>query len=303
MTATKTDVTATNGTIELAGSIWLPDAREPAALVLMVPGSGPSDRDNDVFFPPIREALLGAGAAVASFDKRGVGGSGGDWLAAGIRDQADDLVASLAVVRAAVPGVPVGLFGHSQGGWVVLEAAADAGADFLITSSGPSVTPRVQEEYSTRDSLGRLSLDEAEKDAIMASYGELFDRAGEAYDSVAEWMAAPERAPHFAALQSVGAFVPDGPELWDFAGLIIDHDPASALSALRVPLLAVLGAADNVVPVEASAEGFRRAVRPELLTLRVLDGGDHRLQDPETEVLVPDYLPTLVDFVGTIPRR
>jgi hypothetical protein len=32
----------------------------------MHPGSGPSDRHNDVFFPPIREHLLGAGIAVSS---------------------------------------------------------------------------------------------------------------------------------------------------------------------------------------------------------------------------------------------
>ena len=298
----RTEVTATNCAIELAGSIWTPDAREPAALILMYPGSGPSDRDNDVFFPPIREALLGAGAAVASFDKRGVGGSGGDWLEAGIREQADDLGAFLAVARAAVPGVPVGLYGHSQGGWVVLEAAAETAADFVITSSGPSVTPRVQEEYSARDSLARLNLDEAEAAAIMASYGALFDKAGEDYDSVAGWMAEPERAAHFDALRSVGAFVPDGPALWSFAGLIIDYDPAAALAALDVPLLAVLGAADNVVPVEASVEGYRRTVQPELLTLRVLDRGDHRLQYPDSEELVPDYLPTLVEFVTAIPR-
>jgi hypothetical protein len=41
----------------------------------MHPGSGPSDRDNDVLFPPIRDALLAAGIAVCSFDKRGAGES------------------------------------------------------------------------------------------------------------------------------------------------------------------------------------------------------------------------------------
>ena len=61
----------------------------------MHPGSGPSDRDNDVFFPPIREHLLDAGVAVCSFDKRGVGGSTGRWEEAGIVEQADDLLACL----------------------------------------------------------------------------------------------------------------------------------------------------------------------------------------------------------------
>lgn len=293
-----TDVSASNGEVTLAGSVWTPDSRPPRALVLMYPGSGPSDRDNDVFFPPIREAFLREGFAVASFDKRGVGGSGGDWLTASMGDQAGDVVAFLTVARGLVPGVPVGLYGHSQGGWVVLEAVAAGHPDFVITSSGPSVSPRVQEEYSTRASLaGRDDADE-----VLASFGELFDRVGRPWDEVAVWMAEPERAPHFATLASVGAFVPDGPELWHFAGLIIEHDPAAALSALTVPLLAVLGSVDNVVPVEASAEGFRRHVRPELLTLRIVEGGDHRIQDPETHELIPEYLPLLTGFVAEVTR-
>ena len=108
----------------MAGTLWLPEGNADATL-LMHPGSGPSDRDNDVYFPPIRESLLDAGIAVCSFDKRGVGGSSGRWQDAGIIEQADDLSACLKVLLgdAAVPK-PVGLFGHSQGGWVVLEAAA-----------------------------------------------------------------------------------------------------------------------------------------------------------------------------------
>src|SRR5947207_18464 len=88
----------------------------------MHPGSGPSDRDNDVLFPPIREHLLRAGIAVCSFDKRGVGGSAGSWLEAGLYEQAGDLIAALAVFESeSRRGLPLGLFGHSQGGWVVVE--------------------------------------------------------------------------------------------------------------------------------------------------------------------------------------
>ena len=88
-------LTVARGPVTLAGSLWLPQAA-PLATVLMWPGSGPSDRDNDVFFPPIREHLLGGGLAVASFDKRGVGGSTGDWRDAGIEEQADDARAIVA---------------------------------------------------------------------------------------------------------------------------------------------------------------------------------------------------------------
>ena len=264
----------------------------------MYPGSGPSDRHNDVFFPAIRAAFLEAGAAVASFDKRGVGSSTGSWLEASIPDQAGDLAAFLAESRRLVPDVPVGLYGHSQGGWVVLEATEATSPDFVITSSGPSVTPRVQEEFSTGASIDTLGLDTAHATALLASYRELFGRlsAGDSWEEVSEWMR--PRADGFDSLAEAGAFIPDGPELWGYAGLIVDHDPAPALTALTVPLLAVLGGADNVVPVAACVDGYRRTVRPDLLTLRVIDGGDHRIQDPETEELRAEYLPTLISFVA-----
>jgi len=88
------------------------------------PGSGPSDGDNDVFFSPIRTHLLGAGIAVSSFDKRGVGESTGRWQEAGIVEQADDLLAAVAALETVRDfDAPIGIFGHGQGGWVVLEAA------------------------------------------------------------------------------------------------------------------------------------------------------------------------------------
>ena len=83
---------------------------------------GPSDRDNDVYFPAIRAGLLDHGIAVASFDKRGVGESVGDWRDTGPAEQAADVAAQLACLRAeGVDPARLGLFGHSQGGWVVLE--------------------------------------------------------------------------------------------------------------------------------------------------------------------------------------
>src|SRR5438874_1556649 len=96
------EVEADSGGVRLAGTLWGP-AGDAVAGVLMHPGSGPSDRDNDVLFLPIREHLLRAGIAVGSFDKRGVGGSTGRWQDAGIVEQADDLLAALAVFESNSP--------------------------------------------------------------------------------------------------------------------------------------------------------------------------------------------------------
>jgi pimeloyl-ACP methyl ester carboxylesterase len=281
---------AVNDGVGLAGSLWRPSAAQ--ALILMHPGSGPSDRDNDVLFPPIRAALLGAGAAVCSFDKRGVGESSGSWLGADIATQAGDLEAGLAVARAAVPGVPVGLFGHSQGGWVVLAAAAAVRPDFVITNSGPAVTPREQETYSTGCRLRRLGWDDAALRSGLDTFAAVLDSLAGPY--AREWPRLRDR-PILAELIDAGVFIPDNEQLWSFTAGILDYDPRPALERLDVPLLALLGADDDIVPVQRSAEVFRSAVRRDLLDLRIVPGGDHRFQAGDE--FVPGYLDAITGFV------
>lgn len=91
---TQRDLWVQSGSCRLAGTLSSP-AGASIATLLMHPGSGPSNRDNDVYFPEICAHLLQAGIAVASFDKRGVGASSGDWRDAGIAEQADDVTAAL----------------------------------------------------------------------------------------------------------------------------------------------------------------------------------------------------------------
>jgi pimeloyl-ACP methyl ester carboxylesterase len=168
------ELVARNGDVSLAGSLWLPETAAHATL-LMHPGSGPSDRDNDVYFPPIREHLIREGIAVCSFDKRGVGGSSGRWQDAGISEQADDLLACLeALLEGAAAPQPIGLFGHSQGGWVVAEAAGrQPPIGFVVANSGPGVTPAEQERYSHRSYLRAHGLAGAALEAELGRYDNL----------------------------------------------------------------------------------------------------------------------------------
>lgn len=288
---------------DLAGSIWLPDRELEAPLVVMHPGSGPSDRDNDTLFPPIRERFLAAGWAVASFDKRGVGGSTGAWTDADIVGQAQDAVACVAACRDAIGASSAGLFGHSQGGWVVLEAAArGAAVGFVIANSGPGVSPREQEMFATRQGLQGRSA--ADVDAALAAMTELFDLAagGTPWPQVEAWMADPARAVAMRTLADIGAFVPADAALWGLTAALIDHDPRAAMRLLTVPILTVFGANDTAVPVEASVDAYRRHVRSDLLTVAVLEG-DHRLETPDGTGFAPGYLSLLADYVGGRSRQ
>jgi pimeloyl-ACP methyl ester carboxylesterase len=288
--------------LDLAGSLWLPDG--PAvALVVMHPGSGPSDRDNDVLFPPIRAALLARRIAVASFDKRGVGGSEGSWLEAGVGDQADDLLAGVAAARAHVDGIPLGVFGHSQGGWVVLEAvrrADSSGLAFAVTSSGPAVPMGVQERYATHRASGRLGVPQDDAARIDAATDGMFALAerGATYEELLAWADDPALADDIALVtRTFGDALPPRPA-WDLAVRLAAFDPKPALRAVRLPLLAVFGADDEVVPVDVSAVALHEAVDPEWLTVAVLPGGGHRMSPPGDTAFVDGYPSVVVDFVA-----
>jgi hypothetical protein len=286
----------TDGEPALAGTLHLPDER-PRAAVLMVPGSGPSDRDNDSYFPTIRAGLLARSIAAASFDKRGVGGSAGDWRDTAPPEQARDITAQLAALRTSpeLAGVAVGLFGHSQGGWVVLEvAAADPTIPFVVTNSGPGVTWAAQGRYATRV--------EAQNEDASA---ESIERTLDAYDRVVALVrdgATLETVKAAVAEAGMAGAEPADPEELELVRRWQDHDPRPALERMACPILAIFGGADQLVPVEASAAVFRAAgARPgRRVDIVVLPGASHRLLVGEPPALHPSYLTTLTDWIVDI---
>src|SRR5207249_1775364 len=102
--------------------------RRPA--VLLVGGSGPTDRDELTFGIPIfgqlADAIADAGFIVLRYDKRGVGMSGGRDEAATLADYADDVRAAIKLLseRKDVDPRRIAVVGHSEGGIVAMLAAA-----------------------------------------------------------------------------------------------------------------------------------------------------------------------------------
>ncbi len=137
------------GEPRLAGTLTLPEAAGPVPAVLLAPGSGPLDRDSNhrrARFGVTRDlahALADAGLASLRYDKRGVGGSPGDWRRAGFSDNVDDLVRArdALAARPEVDGDRVVLAGHSEGALLAAAAAARgvpvAGVVLLAGSATP----------------------------------------------------------------------------------------------------------------------------------------------------------------------
>jgi uncharacterized protein len=127
------DLTFANGPVTLVGTLTLPDGPGPHPLVVMIHGSGPLDRDENMpgqalnIFNALAASLAEAGYAAFRYDKRGCGASTGDYLTHGFADLIGDAAAVVAGLRA-MPGFgPVHLLGHSEGTVLAPQVAAQSG--------------------------------------------------------------------------------------------------------------------------------------------------------------------------------
>ncbi|WP_238011621.1 alpha/beta fold hydrolase [Dactylosporangium sp. AC04546] len=300
------DVSFSSGDVTLAGTLWLPAGSGPHPGVVMVGGSGPTDRDNDVLFPPIRAHLLSAGFAVLSYDKRGVGGSSGNWLTSSYGDLAADAAAAVRLLRSQpqVDTAAVGLFGHSEGGWVVLRAAAQiADLAYVVTNSGPGVSLARQDRWATANALRADGATPSEIAACEATHDQIMRWAGQGV-AFAEMKDVLDADPAYQRIIACGPALTE--DSWEFVKLVHNHDPSADLIRLRCPHLALFGAAETVVPVAASVTAFATAAcnRPDPgpITMEIFPDADHRIRIGDD--FAPGYLATLTRWLSAAqPNR
>src|SRR5690606_21380975 len=123
----------------LHGELVMPaDGVAPRAVVVLQYGGG---RDSAVYNNWVQYLLAVHGIAAFVYDKPGTGRSEGEFNAH-VGMLSDDLVAAVRAVRArpGLDGVPLGLMGESQGGWVAPLAATKTPVDFIVVSYGLAVS-------------------------------------------------------------------------------------------------------------------------------------------------------------------
>jgi fermentation-respiration switch protein FrsA (DUF1100 family) len=132
--------------ITLAGTLTLPEGKGPFPAVVLLTGSGPQNRDEELFghkpFLVLADHLTRSGIAVLRFDDRGVGGSTGSFSEANTADFAGDALAGVNFLesRTEIDKKRTGLIGHSEGGMVAPLAAAGSGkVDFIILLAAPGI--------------------------------------------------------------------------------------------------------------------------------------------------------------------
>lgn len=278
------------GTIR--GTLWVPPGADRRPVVLIVAGSGPTDRDgnqprlsNDSL-KQLAAALASQGVASLRYDKRGVGAS----RAAGREEKdlrfehyVEDAAAWLAWLKADPRFSLVGAIGHSEGAHIGALAAARSGVGAYVSIAGlgrkpaevlrAQLKPKLPEPFWVQSERILAALERGQTDADVPKELMILYR--------------PSVQPYLIS--------------W------FRQSPTEAVAKLEIPVLVVQGTADVQVALP-EAEALHAAAKNG--TLLVVPDMSHVMKratgDPASSMkgytdpampIVPELAPRIVQFL------
>jgi uncharacterized protein len=265
------DVSFASQGVTLRGTVYIPSKVPVLAAAVWVDGSGETKR-----MPRLAEYLARSGLALLTYDKRGVGKSGGVYAGPEVGTNnvsvqnltllADDAAAALQSLSTEklLHGIPLGFIGASQAGWIIpLAALRNRQARFMVLWSGPVET--THEEV-------------------------LFEQVVTGRD--------PEFWDHHTneEVQKTMSGIPDHLAWADF-------DPRAALSRLKIPGLWFFGGRDRKVYVDLSISNLNALIAAGHVNYSYMFFPDygHNLGGEQRDVIDP--LLAWIRQVVRTPRR
>ncbi len=247
------EVRLQSGEIGLVGRLRMPAFEGPHPAMVIAHGSGRSARGS---YEQLSQDLALNGFGLLTYDKRGVGESGGTYTGVGPSNSeevfgllSDDIVAGIEFLKQHpdVRADRIGVLGISQGGWIApVVASKSRDVAYLVIISGPTVT--VGEEIYYSDLTG-----EVEGRSLNLSDEELSQRLVEY----------------------------TGPR---------GFDPMPVLQSTQVPGLWVLGDEDRSIPIPETVAGLDELIllgKP--FSRELLPGVGHGMRDVHTGERAPVF--------------
>lgn len=318
-TTIDTTFCSTDGTL-LSGTLTLPanyrDGKVPA--VVMVTGSGPQNRDEELFdhkpFAVIADYLARNGVASLRYDDRGTGESKGDFASSTTYTFKDDARSAIDFLHTMPMLGKVGILGHSEGGTIALMLGADKVPDFIISLAGMAVSGKETILRQNSRHLDSAGLSDNAKANSIAIIGKVLDMCAQQardgvsapidIDSLVATTGTNIPAPIIASLKS--AQTVRTPWLDTFLNI----DMSTILPHITCPVLALNGDKDTQVDAATNIQAIRKAL-PQVQT-HILPDLNHLLQHATSgevteyseirETLSPEVLHLILDFITRQPR-
>ena len=289
--------------IRLAGTLSLPNKEGSFPAVILISGSGPQNRDEEILghkpFLVLADYLTKKGIAVLRYDDRGVGASTGDFKTATTFDFADDAEAALAYLqtRKEINQKKLGLLGHSEGGIVApLVASRSKQVDFVIMLAGTALRGDrlllLQQELIAK-AMGVTEPELAKSREVNSNLFAIL------LNNEKEELAKEKARTYLKDFMSKNASLQKPAGMSDEAFIntqlaqlfnpwmlnFLKYDPAPALSKVKCPVLALNGDKDLQVPADANLSVIEQQLKTagnKKVSIKKYPGLNHLFQEATT---------------------
>lgn len=264
--------------VELAGTITIPEGKGPFNAVVLVSGSGPQNRNENLLnhepFLVLSDYLTRNGIVVLRYDDRGVGESKGDFNTSTSMDFASDASAAVnyLVSRTDIPIRNIGIAGHSEGGLIApITASENNQVDFIVLMAGPGI-PGDSILLLQGDLIAKAS--GISKESIKALHElrrEIMEVAKDAIDSDVMRNQMITLNKNFIAntpkhildeLEMTEDDVEEGLDVYtgEWMQFFLAYNPRPTLEHTTIPVLAINGTTDLQVPYKENLEAIEKAL-------------------------------------------
>lgn len=289
--------------IKLAGTLTMPAKEGKFPAVVLISGSGPQNRDEEVFghkpFLVLADYLTRNGVAVLRYDDRGTARSEGDFKSATSFDNANDAAAAITYLktRKEINQEKIGLIGHSEGGIIAPMLASDeSDVKFIVLLAGTGI-PGHELLLMQQELIGRASgMSESDLKTAREINKGAFEIIVKSTDTAllkkeltAYIRQMIKEHPDVGKQEGVSdeEFIKEqvdqitGPWMVYF----LKYDPAPALGKVKCPVLALSGEKDLQVPPKENLSAIETALKKgknDKVTVKELPGLNHLFQECKT---------------------
>lgn len=293
-----------NGGHTLAGTLTIPKDGKFDKAVVLVSGSGPQNRNEELLghkpFLVLSDYLTRNGVAVLRYDDRGVAESTGDFKSATSMDFAEDAKSAIQYLktRPDMKNAQLGIMGHSEGGLIAPIVADMIDLDFIVLLAGPGIkSSDLLIEQSKAISLASgVEKERVEKNIKVSR--KIFDYISNNTDMEIKVLRAnltEKVLAHMQALpkkeqEEIGNLEENAKQQVDqvtepWFRYFISYDPAPYLEKVTIPTLAVNGSLDLQVLPKSNLAGIEKGLKKagnQNFTIKEFDKLNHLFQVSET---------------------
>ncbi len=289
--------------ISLSGTLTLPEQNGCFPVVVLITGSGPQNRDEELAghkpFLILADFLTRNGIVVLRFDDRGVGQSEGNILTATSADYVTDVESAIAYVktREEIDQKKIGLIGHSEGGMIApMIAAKSEDVSFIVLLAGPGIQGNklllLQQELIAK----AMGMTDADLKPHLERNATIFEMVIQSNDDQ-ELKTALTQLMSDTFANDTSIVLPRGMTKEEFVSIqvnqvvrpwikyFVKHDPALVLEQVKCPVLAINGEKDLQVPPKENLTAIENALKKagnNQITIKELPGLNHMFQSCET---------------------